>query len=200
MTLMENILGMARSLFEEPKIAKSVAQVPDFPITVEDVPGNSVDNKHIGMAYYDTGEIKIPRFGDVVKYARGSAKQVYERARQAVRSYILGHEIDEMRYQPQTGKDHGRIEAENLERLENTNPDAYLAGLAMHKARLKGDRKDRAFSRNTGYFYDLGKKFEQYAKYVDEWKDLVVDVITGQPRYKPKPIPVYAAGRRYRTD
>jgi hypothetical protein len=197
---MEKIRDMAGRLFEEPGIAESVAQVPDFPITVEDVPGNRVDREHIGMAYYDTNKIKIPTFGDVVKYARGSARQVYKHARQAVRRYILEHEKNELRYQPQDRREHGMMEAENLARLENTNPDAYLAGLAMHKARLEGSRKDRAFSRNTGYFYNFGKKFRQYAEYLDERKDLVIDVITGQPRYKPKPVPVYAAGRRYRTN
>ncbi len=201
MTWTKNMLELARSLFEGPEIVEPIAQVPDSSIRVEDVPGNTVNGKYIGWADYRTGKIKIPRFDGVVKYARGATRQMYEQVRQAVRAYILGHEINELRYQPQTERNHGRIEADNLARAEAHDPKAFIAGLALHKARLEGgNRKGREFTKNTGYFYDLGKKFRQYAEHLDEWVNLVRDVINGEPTYlNGRFAPAYATvrGKRY---
>lgn len=201
MTWTKNMLGLARSLFEGPEIAEPIAQVTDFPIKVEDVAGSTVDGKHIGWADYRTGGIKIATLDGAVKYARGTARQIYENVRQAVRRYILGHEMNELAYQPQTERNHGRIEADNLAKAEAHDPKAFIAGLALHKARLEGDnKKGKEFTKNTGYFYDLGKKFRQYTEHLDEWVNLVRDVINGEPTYlNGRFAPAYATirGNRY---
>jgi hypothetical protein len=148
------------------------------------VDGTTVKGGYLGWASYDKGEIDIPKYDPIMRNANERMKPLYERTRTAIQRYTANHEIGELVYQPQNEHAHGIMEAENMQILESADPDAYMAGLALHKMRLKdGDKKGKEFSETTSNNYDLGKAFDRYGAGLDEWVGLVSDVITGKPTY-----------------
>jgi len=157
--------------------------MPNFP-KIEFKPGNSVRGNYLGWADYVNGRIEIPAFDSIMKEVNKEMKPLYAQARAALHRYILNHEIFELEYMPQNELQHGRIEARNMGMLEYTDPEAYFAGLALHKKRLKdGNRDEKAFSKVTSRHYDLGKAFKKYGAELDKMVGLVGDVISGKPTY-----------------
>lgn len=192
---------MAASLFEEPEIGQPIATVAGpaagaamagNSFKVKEVRGTKVKGGYLGWADYKTGTITIPTFYDVVEKAAGEAKAVYTQAVDAVRRYIMAHEVNELRYQPQDEAAHGRMEADALSGLEASDPEAAIAGYALHKKRRRdGGGPEREFTQQTSRFYDLKGAFRGYGEYLDVWIGLVSDVVTGRPEHQDM-IPAYA--------
>ena len=172
--------------------------MPNFPTeTEDDMPkprrvfprikykhGNNVRSKYIGWADYKSCQIEIPEFNEIMCKVNSRMKTKYAQAREALHRYIVNHEMFELEYMPQNELQHGTMEARNMSMLEYTDPEAYFAGLALHKKRLRdGSRNEKAFTKATSRHYDLGNAFKKYGAYLDEWVGLVSDVISGKPTY-----------------
>jgi len=204
--------AMAGSLFDEPVIAQpavpvaasaAVGPAGRVPVKVKEVEGTKVRGGYLAWADYGSNTITIPTFYDVVRKAGDGAKAVYKQAVDAVRRYIMAHEVNELRYQPQDEAAHGRMEADALSGLEASDPEAAIAGYALHKKRLRdGGKWEKEFTQQTSRFYDLKGAFQRYGECLDGWVGLVSDVVAGRPEHQDI-IPAYAragtgkAGRRY---
>ena len=129
-----------------PNFAKNI-KTPKFP-KIRVVSGNKVKANYLAWADYGTGHIDVAAFDEIMENSKGKMRRVYGHVRDALHRYIIGHEKHELVYTPQTHIEHGAIEARNMSILEHTDPGAYLAGLALHKKRLRnGDRVRRHSAR-----------------------------------------------------
>jgi hypothetical protein len=171
-----------------------IAETPNAS-NINIVPGNSVKANFIGWADYDTGQRYVAAFDEITENAKPEMKQKYGMARNALQRYILNHEQLELEYQPQNHLEHGTMEAINLEMLEATDSDAYMAGLAHLKRLSNGSRDEKAFYKATSRKYDLETAFKTYGENLDEMVELVSDVISGKPSYQHYTVdtPSYAA-------
>jgi len=177
---------------------------PNYP-RINYVPGNKVKANYLAWANYDTKSIDIAAFDEIMGTVKGKMKDKYGQVRDALHRYILNHEMFELEYEPQSNMQHGEMEARNLDILEATDSDAYMAGLALHKKRMKdGSRDEKAFSKATSRNYDLGKAFKRYdGEGLDEMVGLVTDVVTGKPTYQHQTVEAtsnYVIKPRFKAD